>query len=235
MNDCRLRINLIKLWYRNRAGRARLGRYRQAWWRRAGCGCLALRFCPGEVQAVGHPGQIRQRSRLHLSHHLAAMDFYRDFADADLVGDLLVETAGCDQGHYLTLAGREGLEARPQPGESFFVLQPSAVARDAELDRIEQILIAEWLGQELDRSVLHRLDRHRDVAIAGDEDDRELDVRGGELSLKIKTASSGQPDIEHQAGRPGRPAVLEEFIYRSEQLRLQPDGSEQAADRLAGM
>ena len=79
---------------------------------------------------------------------------------------------------------------------------------------------------------LHRPDGHRDIAIPGHEDDRELDVRGGELSLKIKTASSGQPDIEHQAGRPIRPTGLEEFIYRSEQLRLQPDGSEQAADEL---
>jgi hypothetical protein len=50
--------------------------------------------------------------------------------------------------------------------------------------------------------------------------------------LKIKAASSGQPDIEQQAGGRVRPAGLEELIYRSEQLRLQPDGSEQAADRL---
>src|SRR6202045_29277 len=111
----------------------------------------ALRLSPGEVQTVGHPGQFRQRSRLHLSHHLATMDFYRDFADADLVGNLLVETAGCDQGHYLTLAGREGLEARPQPGESFLVLQPGTVVHKAELDRVQQILVAEGLGQELDR------------------------------------------------------------------------------------
>jgi hypothetical protein len=27
-----------------------------------------------------------------------------------------------------------------------FVLQPSAVARDPQLDRVEQILVAEWLG-----------------------------------------------------------------------------------------
>src|SRR5437764_11695903 len=47
------------------------------------------------------------------------MHFYRDLADTDLVGDLLVETAGCDQGHHLTLARGEGLEARPQPASAF--------------------------------------------------------------------------------------------------------------------
>src|SRR5271154_960916 len=233
MNDCRLRINLIKLWYRTALEERGSGRNRQSRRRRAGCGYLtALRLFPGEVQPVGHPGQIGQRSRLHLSHDLATMDFYGDFADADLIGDLLVETASRHQGHHLTLAGGESLEARPQPGQSFFILQPSAVARDAQLDRVEQILVAEWLGQELDRAALHRPDGHRDVAIPGDEDDWEVDVRGGELSLEVEAASPGQSYIEHQAGRSVRPSGLEEFIYRSEQLRLQPDGSEQAADRL---
>ena len=58
---------------------------------------------------------------------------------------------------------------RPQ---GLFVLEPSAVAREALLNRVEQGLIAEWLGQELDRAALHRLHRHRDVAMAGDEHDR---------------------------------------------------------------
>src|SRR5271157_876505 len=160
------------------------------------------------------------------------MDFYGNLADAHLVGDLLIETASHNQGHHLPLTGGQGLEARPQPGQSFFVLQPSAVARKAELDGVQQILVAEGLGQELDRATLHRLDGHRDVAVPGDEDDRELDVRGGEFSLKVEAASPRQPDIEHQAGGSVRPSGLEEFIYRSEQLRLQPDGSEQAADRL---
>src|SRR5690242_17465693 len=54
----------------------------------------AARFFPGEFQPVCHSGQIGQRSRLHLSHDVAPVDFHRDFADPDLVGDLLVEAAG---------------------------------------------------------------------------------------------------------------------------------------------
>lgn len=68
-------------------------------------GLTALRAVCREIQLVGHPGQVRQRSRLHLSHDLAAMDFYGDLADADVVGDLLVEAAGHHQGHHLPLAG----------------------------------------------------------------------------------------------------------------------------------
>jgi hypothetical protein len=88
---------------------------------------------------------------MHLAHDLAAVDFHGDLADPDFVGNLLVEAASCDQSHDLTLPGGEGLEAGPQSGQGFFVLQPSAIAREAELDRIEQILVAKRFGKKLDR------------------------------------------------------------------------------------
>src|SRR5438874_1142783 len=85
-----------------------------------------------------------------------------------------------------------------ESGDGFFVLQPSAVALDAKLDRVKQILVAERLCQELDRPTLHRRDRHRDIAIARDKDDREVDVRGRELSLKVKAATPGQSHVKHE-------------------------------------
>jgi hypothetical protein len=64
-------------------------------------------------------------------------------------------------------------------------------------------LIAERFGQELDRSSLYRLSGHRDVAVSGDEDDRNVNARRRQLSLKIETTSARQPDVEHTAsGRP---------------------------------
>jgi hypothetical protein len=43
-------------------------------------------------------------------------------------------------------------------------------------------------GQELNRTSLHRLHRHGDVTVPSNEDDWEMDVRGGELALKVQTA-----------------------------------------------
>ena len=80
------------------------------------------------------------------------MDFYSDLADADVVGDLLVESAGHHQGHHLTLTRGERLETLPQRSDCLFVLQPRAITRQPQLDRVQQVLIAERLGQELDRS-----------------------------------------------------------------------------------
>src|SRR6202035_3180440 len=196
-------------------------------------GLAALRCFRREVQLVDHPRQVRQRSGLHLSHDLAAVDFYSDLADADVVGDLFVKAAGHHQGHYLTLAGGEGLEARPQRGDRRFILQPRAISREAQLDRVQQVLIAERLGQELDRSSLYRLDGHRDVAVSGDEDDRNVNVRRRQLSLKIETTSAGQSDIEHEAGGSVRAPFAQKFGNRSQGLGLQADGPDQAAERLA--
>src|SRR5271168_886325 len=106
MRGCRLRIIAITLWFRTALNSFR--------WEIAPGGrrlkeeppkgrpdlyadLTALRFCRGEVQLVGHPGEVRQRSRVHLSHDLAAMDFYGDLADPDVVGNLLIEAARHDQ------------------------------------------------------------------------------------------------------------------------------------------
>ena len=66
-----------------------------------------------------------------------------------------------------------------------------------------------------------------------DEDDRDVDVFRGEVSLEFKAAPSGKPDVKHEARGPFRAAGGEEFAHVAEQLRLQPDGSRQAAERLA--
>src|SRR5215831_2076311 len=134
---------------------------------------------------------MRQRSRIHLSHDLATSCFYSDLADAEVVGDLLVEAAGYHQSHHLALTGGEGFKARAYRGGCLFVLPPCAISSEALLNGVQQVLIAERLGQELDRSIFYRPDRHRDVAVSGDDNDRDLNVRRRELSLKIETALAG--------------------------------------------
>ena len=47
------------------------------------------------------------------------------------------------------------------------------------LDSIEQFLIPKGFGEKLHRSVLHGPDGHRDVPMAGDEDDRDRLPRAG--------------------------------------------------------
>jgi len=69
------------------------------------------------------------------------------------------------------------------------------------MDRVQQILIADGFSQELDRTGLHGPNRHRDIGVATDEDNRQVQICLGQLVLKIKPTSPRQPDIEHQASR----------------------------------
>ena len=91
-----------------------------------------------------------------------------------------------------------------------------AVALDADINGVEQVLIAKRLGQEFDRAGLHGAHRHRDVAVPGDEDDREVEPRLRDFALEIEPAQARHADVEHQAaGRVG-PLEAQEFLRRGE-------------------
>src|SRR4029453_3549536 len=83
-------------------------------------------------------------------------------------------------------------------------LAPNPIAFQADLNGVEQVLVAEGLGQKLDGAPLHRLHGHRDVAMPGDKDDGSLDVGGQQLALKVETAATGQAYVQDEAGRSAR-------------------------------
>lgn len=85
-----------------------------------------------------------------------------------------------DLDHYLPFPWTERLEARVECIQGLFILTPNTISSEAEVDRVDQILITARLGQEFNGTALHRLHRHRDVTVRRYEDDRDLDIRGGE-------------------------------------------------------
>jgi hypothetical protein len=116
----------------------------------------------------------------------------------------LLSRPAMDQAQDLALAGGQGLEAGPQLGKPYLVGPADAVLFERDANRIEQILVAERLGQKLDGARLHRPHRHRDIAIARNEDDRQRRVRGGNLPLHVEPAAARETNIEHNAARPVR-------------------------------
>ena len=139
------------------------------------------------------------------------MHLHGGFGNADIAPDLFAKAAVRDLNHDLALPGTQQLETFPQRGQSFLILPPGAITREAELNGVQELLITERLRKELNGTTLHRLHRHRDVAVACDEDDWEFPIRRGELALKIKTALPRQPDVEDQAGGAIRRIGLEKI------------------------
>jgi hypothetical protein len=119
-----------------------------------------------------------------------------------------------DQCQDRLLARRQGGEALSEHCDQRLVLPVQPISLDGGLDRIQEVLLAEGLGQEFHRAGLHCPHRHRDVAVTGQEDDRQIDVRCIQLLLKIKAAFAGQAHIEHETARTLRPSVFEEFLGR---------------------
>src|SRR5215813_5837644 len=117
------------------------------------------------------------------------MHLHGGFGDANIAGNLFAKATARNLNHDLALPGTERREALPDSGQISFILPARTIASEADLDRIEKVLIAERLRQELNGATLHRLHGHRDVAVPCHEDDWEVPVRGGEFALKIKTAS----------------------------------------------
>ena len=106
--------------------------------------------------------------------------------------------------------GLSDFELRPERAQGLFILAPSTIASEAHLDRVDQVLITEGLGQELNGAALHRLHRHRDVTVPRYEDNRDLDIRSRELALKIQTAPPRQSNVQDEAGGTVRAVRFEE-------------------------
>src|ERR1700722_4882512 len=127
-----------------------------------------------------------------------------------MVGNLLVEAALHDLDHYLAFPWGERFEAPSERIQGLFIFTPSTIASKAELDRVDQVLITERLGQELNGTAFHRLHGHRDVAVPRYEDDRDLDIRLRKFALNIQAARPGQSNVEDEAGGTGRAFGFEE-------------------------
>src|SRR3954452_25072860 len=110
-----------------------------------------------QIKLVTHLAELRQRGCLHLPHHVARMNLNRGFAHAEIEGNLLTQPTPYDLNHDLTFTGRERSEALSEHTQGLVALTPGTIAREADLDCIEKLLITERLLKELDGTTFHRL------------------------------------------------------------------------------
>src|SRR5271155_2824844 len=122
------------------------------------------------------------------------MDLHGDFAHADLCRDLLIHQTCSDKAYHLLFARSERLV------KCLVLGTPYAVTVERYLDCVEEVLVAKRLGEKFYCSGLHSAYGHRDVAVTGDENDRNANAGFGEFGLKVEPTYPRQSDIEHEAG-----------------------------------
>ena len=158
------------------------------------------------------------------------MDLDGGFACSDGVGYLLAQEAGDDPRHHFSFTRCQRFEALPQHCKFRLLLASYPIPFQREMNRIQQILVVEGLGEKLHGPRLHGPYRHRDVAVRSDENDRNLNIGFGELALQVESADSRQPDIEDEATGHVRKLACEELLRGPEQFDLQTHGADKALD-----
>src|SRR3569833_208268 len=111
---------------------------------------------------------------MHLPHYLTPMGLYSNLADAEICCDLLVQSPAHHISHYFLFAPCQVFVENSELGMLLLTLQPDPIPCMAEGNGIKQILVPKWLRKELDGAGLHSPDRHRDIAVSRDKDDRKM-------------------------------------------------------------
>src|SRR5258708_1849034 len=89
---------------------------------------------------------------------------------------------------------------------------PCSIPFDPRLDRVKQFLLAQGLGQELNRSGFYCPHGHGDVAVTANEYDWKRDARFDQRALKFQPARPRQSDVEHDAARRVGALALQEVL-----------------------
>ena len=132
-----------------------------------------------QPEATRHANEIGERPCMHLVHHLSPMNLHRFLGGPQNVGDLFVQHAGDDQAHHLALPGCQRLETVTVSLQFLAFGAPGTFAVEGLIDRIEQRLVVERLGQHLHARLQMAVADDGVFGVTGDEQDFEA---GAELA-----------------------------------------------------
>jgi hypothetical protein len=143
------------------------------------------------------------------------------FGGASLRRNLPIEHVRDHCRENFALPWREQFEARAQRCNFGLQLTSGSIPLQRELHRIQQVLITKRLGEKLDRSRLQGFHAHGDVALLGNQDNRDTNSRLDQLLLEIKPTYSTRSDVEDEATGYIRTFGLQKFLGGAEMRYLQ--------------
>src|SRR5260221_1195798 len=175
---------------------------------------LGLLFSRWKLNFQRHSNQFCQRLRLHLPHHVAAMNLHGDLADTELKSYLFIEHTRNHQAHDFALALAQGLVAMSQRGKVTALTACRAVAIQSLVDRIQQVLVFEGFSQKLHSTRFHGPHRHRNISMTGDENDGNVDSCICQLALQVETVDSGKAHVQNKTAWSVQWFVAQKFFRR---------------------
>ena len=156
--------------------------------------------------ASGHhdPDQIGGVPRSELLHDIGAVVLDGARADPELTSRFLVGSTGGELLQHLAFAPRQRLASgemqRRDPRRGIFRL-PARIGLDRLVEPGDDFAAAERLFDEVQRAALDGADRHGDVALARDHEDRRRIVLAVQLLQNVEAGFAGDMHVEQDAGR----------------------------------
>ena len=161
------------------------------------------------------------------------MGLHRDLADRELGPNLLVQQPRDHECHHIALAMTQRCVAIPQLAQLLLAPERVLAARERLADGGKDDVVAERLGEKLDRAGLHRAYRHRHVGIPRDEDDRHVRPIGSDALLQVEAVEIRKPDVEDQAARRERARMGKECRGGGKCCRIPTGTLNERVERLA--
>ena len=139
-----------------------------------------------------------------LLHDVGAMILDGARADSEMAPGFLVGRARGELLQHLAFAPRQRFPSRKMQRRGFrrgVLCLPACICADRFIEPGHDFAAAERLFDEVQRAILDRADRHGDVALAGDHEDRRRIVLAVKLLQDIEAGFAGNMHIEQDAGR----------------------------------
>jgi hypothetical protein len=129
------------------------------------------------------------------------VDLHGNFGQPEFRCYLLVQETRRYQSKNFPLARGQGVEMCLQVRDNLVCVAPLSISLNRRHHSVQHLLVAKWLGQEIDRSALHGPDAHPDIAMAGHEDNRNVNIRLRQRGLKSRPLKA---DTRGQFAKPER-------------------------------
>ena len=158
---------------------------------------LGLWFRFGHAERGPHSDQVDQGFRLHLLHDMAAVDLERVTRARPSCILCPCPTLPVTTRPLVLRFRRAVVESELRFdfcwGECDLLARSSgSVSFNPGLDGVQHILLAQRLGQQLDRAGFYRPHRNRDITMGTDENHRKVYIELAQYLLKLQTAPSRQ-------------------------------------------
>src|SRR5208283_4907616 len=117
-------------------------------------------FFRGAFELLDHSYQVDEGFRVHLLHRPAALDLHGTFRSAELTGNLFIEHARGEHRDHLLLARSQRVEALLKFRYFFLLFTSGPILLQCDTNSVQEVLIADRLGEEFDRPSLHGANTH---------------------------------------------------------------------------